>query len=201
MEEVDDDINITPQMVWVLSENMTIGMTYRVNALASEWVYKGVSNGNDSALKGWLWADYKGHLHALRPRKEVLEVTDAKENTMTIKKLYEITTDNQLKYGHKLAVDSSGNWVMEIKGSGVVDSFNKSAITEVVPYSVAIKFSGGLTDYHYLASKGDWAVDDIVIVTGSSNLATVIRLDVKSTKATKWLTGFKLQGTFIKSGE
>ena len=118
-------------------------------------------------------------------------------------KLYEMTIDGKQKFGNKLAVNSSGDWVMEIKGEGTVMSVPKSAITEVVPYTVSVKFCGFETQqYSYFATKGDWEVGDFVIVdSDTSSLAAVTAVNSKSPAATKWLTGLKLQGTYIKSGE
>lgn len=193
---------------WISTEDMVVGNTYRVSSSSTDWVFVGMAG-----LFGAIRADYSGKEHILRPRSSVIEVIKVKEDTMTTKKLYEITTTGSVMYGHKLAVDSSGKWVMEVKGSGQVTSFDKKYVNEVVPYSVSIQYNDGVTShygayskagvktYDYLAVQNDWEVGDIVIVTGSSNIATVTSIDVKSTKATVWLTGFKVQGSFIKSGE
>jgi len=199
-----------PLFRWISTEDMVIGNTYRVSSTSTDWVFRGMSG---LAFENAIRADYSGKEHILRPRSSVIEVIKVKEDTMTTKKLYEITTTGSVMYGHKLAVDSSGKWVMEVKGSGQVTSFDKKYVNEVVPYSVSIQYNDGVTShygayskagvktYDYLAVQNDWEVGDIVIVTGSSNIATVTSIDVKSTKATVWLSGFKVQGSFIKSGE
>lgn len=114
-------------------------------------------------------------------------------------KLYSIDTDGVISYGSKLATDSSGNWVMEIKGTNKVVSAHRDKVTEVLPYSVGVTFNTGAQQYAYLARVGDWAVGDIVVVTGSTNpFATITAIDTKSPAANKWLTGIKIQGEYIK---
>lgn len=176
-----------------------------------ETYYVGSSDGSPFVFRGHVIggfkAEYSSSTHTMRPRGYVYQDTTTeqqqpKENTMT--KLYEMTIDGKQKFGNKLAVNSSGDWVMEIKGEGTVMSVPKSAITEVVPYTVSVKFCGrGETQqYSYFSTKGDWEVGDFVIVdSATSSLATVTAVGSKSPAATKWLTGLKLQGTYIKSGE
>ena len=114
-------------------------------------------------------------------------------------KLYEINTDGAISYGSKLATDSSGNWVMELKGSNKVVSVHRDRVTEVLPYTVGVKFNNGTQVYSYLARTGDWTVGDIVVVEGSpSPFATITAIDSKSTAATKWLVGIKIKGEYIK---
>jgi hypothetical protein len=184
----------------IFSCDMKIGETYYVGSSGgSPFIYRGhVPHG--------FKAEYPSSAHIMRSRIYVYQDTteqQPKENTMT--KLYEMTIDGKQKFGNKLAVNSSGDWVMEIKGEGTVMSVPKSDITEVVPYTVSVKFCGrGETQqYSYFATKGDWEVGDFVIVDSSysSGLATVTSVNSRSTAATKWLTGLKLQGTYIKSGE
>ena len=180
-------------MHWVNTKDMIEGEVYRVGFQATDFEFLGF-RGRD------ILASYKGTNHTLRARTNIVKVTNTKEETM--KKLYEITTSLTTSYGHKLAVDSSGNWVMEIKGSGEVKSYPKELITEVVPYSVSVKFSDSPgAEYDYFAVKGDWTVGDVVLLSDRCSVAIIKGIDTKSAKATKWITGFKLQGEFIKSGE
>jgi hypothetical protein len=182
------------------TDNMRIGETYYVGSSdGSPFIYRG------HVVDGFK-AEYPSSEHIMRPRVYVYQDTSTeqqpKENTMT--KLYEMTIDGKQKFGNKLAVNSSGDWVMEIKGEGTVMSVPKSTITEVVPYTVSVKFCGrGEThQYSYFSTKGDWEVGDFVIVdSATSSLAAVTAVNSKSPAATKWLTGLKLQGTYIKSGE
>lgn len=192
---------------WIKTEDMVVGGTYRVGESTTDFRFLGNKYFTRPGLGTrpcGISASYNGIAHTLAPRKTIVEVTNTKEEIMN--KLYEISstklTGTDVIYGHKLAVDSSGNWVMEIKGTGEVRSFSKSQVTEVVPYSVSIKFGGTSSEYNYLAVKGDWVVGDLVILnSGGSTIATITGTDTKSNKATKWITGFKLYGVVVKSGE
>lgn len=114
-----------------------------------------------------------------------------KENTMAEKKLYQIRivngSNNEITvYGHKLAVDSTGKWVMELKGTGEVGSFDKTSIEEVMPFTVAIQFQTGKQVYHYLANKEQTELNAFYIFDGAVGraIAQVVELDTKSSAAT-----------------
>jgi hypothetical protein len=180
---------------------MKKGETYYVaSAGCSPFTFEGHDDNGD------FLAVYPSSRHVMRSRGYVYQDTteqQPKENTMT--KLYEMTIDGKQKFGNKLAVNSSGDWVMEIKGEGTVMSVPKANVAEVVPYTVSVKFCvlGEQKTYAYFSTKGDWEVGDFVIIdsAASNGLATVTAVNSKSPAATKWLTGLKLQGTYIKSGE
>jgi hypothetical protein len=182
---------------------------YVTNMVRGNVYYVGLKSGAPFTYKRMeglkIRALYYSGIQHLMPRDYVYQDTtqqQPKENTMT--KLYEMTIDGKQKFGNKLAVNSSGDWVMEIKGEGTVMSVPKANVTEVVPYTVGIRFCGrGEThQYSYFSTEGDWEVGDFVIVdSATSSLATVTEVNSKSPAATKWLAGLKLQGTYIKSGE
>tara|TARA_R110000868_G_scaffold96392_2_gene265162 strand:+ start:657 stop:1355 length:699 start_codon:yes stop_codon:yes gene_type:complete len=128
------------------------------------------------------------------------------DKTMTNEKtLYEIQTamtsvdgtltNHKTLYGNKLAVNSAGLWVMEVKGTGEIITAKASDVSEVVPYSVGITFIKSGTVYHYFANVGDFAKGDVVVLNDS--FATVVKLDCKSKQASKWLNCFKLQGVAV----
>jgi hypothetical protein len=128
------------------------------------------------------------------------------DKTMTNEKtLYEILTaktgadgvltDHRTLYGSKLAVNSAGLWVMEVKGTGEIITAKAYNVSEVVPYSVGVTFTGEGTLYHYLANVGDFAVGDAIVLNHS--IATVMKVNCKSKNATKWLNCFKLQGVAV----
>jgi hypothetical protein len=109
-----------------------------------------------------------------------------KENTMTEKKLYQINSlVSTVKYGHKLAVNSAGKWVMEIKGTGEVITCDKDDVEEVMPYTVSIQFGTGKQIYSYLAEKGSVELNAFYIVDAALGraIAQVIKLDTKSPAA------------------
>jgi len=187
--------------VSISTYDMELGETYQVGSKTSPFIFRGFVKGE--RYGDGFKAEYPSATHTISPRPTVFKPIQPKENTMT--KLYEITTDGKTVFGTKLAVNSSGDWVMEIKGEGTVMSVPKADVQEVFPYTVEIKFNDNRTPgsqgYNYFATAGDWAVGDLVVPKDSSSIATVTKLDCKSTAATKWLSGMKLQGTYIKSGE
>jgi hypothetical protein len=182
------------ELVIIRQEDMVVGNTYHIGQESSPFIFTGFSEGGACTVQ----YPSSRSTHDLRSRLYFYEQSNqSKENTMA--KLYEINTDGAISYGSKLATDSSGNWVMELKGSNKVVSVHRDRVTEVLPYTVGVKFNTGAKVYSYLARTDDWAVGDIVVVEDSSNpFATITAIDSKSTAATKWLVGIKIKGEFIK---
>lgn len=118
------------------------------------------------------------------------EYTQAKamENMM---KLYQFQIDNADHYGHYLATDSNGNWVMEVKGSGAIVAIPKKDVQEVLPFTIGVKFGDSGKTYHYLAEAGKvdlgfYIVNSNYEQNGSGYVITqVVALDTKSASATK----------------
>lgn len=111
--------------------------------------------------------------------------------TMAEKKLYQIrvindTNNETTVYGHKLATDSTGKWVMELKGTGEVRPFDKTLIEEVMPFTVAIQFQTNKQVYHYLANKDQVELNAFYIFDSAigRSIAQVVALDTKSAAAT-----------------
>lgn len=110
---------------------------------------------------------------------------------MTLKKLYQIThtipdsVAKSVSYGHKLAVDSAGRWVMELKGTGEVRSFDKSVIEEVMPYTISVQFESNKPTYSYLADKDKVELGAFYIFDAPLGraIAQVVKLDTKSPAA------------------
>ncbi len=122
--------------------------------------------------------------------KSTKQPTENKGKTMADKVLYEIKDELRgTVFGHKLAVNSKGEWVMEIKGTGAVVAVDKETVSKVVPYTIAVKYTEGGTAYHYIANADDgWKVDDFAIClpygAGGYQLARIVAVDTKSDKAT-----------------
>ena len=112
-----------------------------------------------------------------------------KEKKMT-DKLYEISRGTETLYGHKLATNSQGQWVMEIKGTGDVIAVDKATVQEVLPYTIAVQFETGKQTYSYLAEAGKYQIGDFYIVDVPSGRAIVqvTGTDTKSAAATKQFT-------------
>jgi hypothetical protein len=117
------------------------------------------------------------------------ETTNAKENDMA--KLFQ-TKEETPRFGTMLATNSAGKYVLEMKGSGDVLTFEKSEVEEVKPYTVGVQFELNGIEYHYLSRKGDVEKGDVLFISGSSSFAFVTSVDTKSDKATKELTGRKV---------
>lgn len=118
------------------------------------------------------------------------------EEMTTEKKLYEIKEtsalfDNKTRtigYGHKLAVNSKGEWVMEIKGSGEIMAVSKDQVEEVLPYTIDVQFSNSSNTYAYLAEAGEFQTGFYIVEGQYGNgwqIAQVVKVDTKSRKATK----------------
>ena len=102
-------------------------------------------------------------------------------------KLYEIIQGDQTLYGTKLAVNSAGKWVMEIKGTGEVISVDKVLVEEVMPYTIGVQFDTSKMTYHYLANKGKHEAGEFYILDAPLGRAIVkvVAVDTKSQSATK----------------
>lgn len=123
------------------------------------------------------------------PCKEIsLDTETKKENTMN--KLYEINMIGQVLYGTKLAVNSKGQWVMEVKGTGEILAVNPSAVEEVLPHTIGVRFDAKGIVYHYLAEASKYKVGDLFVMDAPDGRAIVqvVEVDSKSTHATKQFT-------------
>ena len=107
-------------------------------------------------------------------------------------KLYQ-TKEETPRFGTYLAINSAGLIVLEMKGTGAVEAFDKKEVEEVKPYTVRVRFTGSNQQgYEFFASKGDVEKGDLLYLKGYNDLAQVIAVDTKSSKATKNLVGRKL---------
>lgn len=97
------------------------------------------------------------------------------------------TSDVDL-YGHYLATNSQGEWVMEVKGSGQIIAVAKDKVEEVLPYTISVKFNDSGTTYSYLSEKDKFSVGFYLVKAMSFDgwqIAQVTAVDTKSNKATK----------------
>lgn len=96
-------------------------------------------------------------------------------------------------YGTKLATNSSGQFVLEMKGSGEVKAYPKEYLEEVLPFTVAVQFLDGTNNqkYHYLYDGPvKLRVGDLLFIESTTGFAKVTDVDTKSKKAMTVLTGF-----------
>jgi hypothetical protein len=117
------------------------------------------------------------------PCPEIALETEGK----TVNKLYEITTAAGKLYGHKLAVNSQGHWVMEVKGTGTVLAVDKSNVEEVMPHTISVQFDSSKQAYAYLAEAGKYKVGEFYILDApyGRSIVQVIAVDTKNVQATK----------------
>lgn len=108
------------------------------------------------------------------------------------KTLYEMTLTHDLTnvdfvvYGHYLATNSSGQWVMEEKGTGKIHTVDKSDVVEVLPYTISIRFlndNGMGKNYNYFADKDKYTAGQMFLMDNS--FVIVVDVDTKSKLATK----------------
>ena len=117
--------------------------------------------------------------------------TEGNKDMADNKTLYEITLTGasglgQVHYGHYLATNSSGQWVMEEKGTGKIHTVDKADVVEVLPYTIAIRFlnDGGMgKNYNYFADKDKYTAGQMFLMDNS--FVVVVDVDTKSKLATK----------------
>ena len=133
------------------------------------------------------------------PRQKKKAKKETKTMPTSKKTLYETTVDGKTVYGTYLATNSEGHYVLEIKGSGELQSFERDVLEEVLPYSVGVTFNDGGTVYHFQTEKGKLKVGDFVVRTdyGDFTVCRVVEINSKSKQATKRLVGYKLQGEVL----
>lgn len=156
------------------------GKPFYVKALATDAMAYGIEY-----KSGFYSTLYEKTLVQKRWR-EVTEFETEFEGEENMSTLYQI---DESRYGTKLATNSKGMWVMEVKGTGDVITVDPKTVEEVIPYSVRIQFFGnGFNSYDYWCEKDKLNIGDLVLVTNSPHgpqFASVVGVDVKSKKANK----------------
>ena len=108
-------------------------------------------------------------------------------NTKTMKEqLYTWTDQSNAVYGTKLAMNSAGEYVLEIKGTGQIVTMDPQLLTEVIPYTFMAK--SGSTEKHFIGTEGNVSVNDTLIQTSSATLKiwVVKEIDTKNKTAVKF---------------
>jgi hypothetical protein len=107
----------------------------------------------------------------LYSENEVTETkVEKKENTMK-DKLFEVVIEGAAsRYGVGVAVNSKGQYVLEMKDSNTYEAFDVANIKKVMPFTYDVMFSGNSTVYSYLGTDGSVAVDDILLLEGDSSM-------------------------------
>jgi len=158
-----------------------VGDIVKLKGSSSELIVLGVKE--DLVTAKYLNSDYK-----LFNRPETHFTLVKKETKMTdTAKLYQFpSAAGEDLYGHYLATNSQGSWIMEVKGSGAILAVDKTKVAEVLPYSIGVQFSAGGTVYNYLAEKDKFTLGFYMHEISSGwQIVQVVKLDTKSSKATK----------------
>jgi hypothetical protein len=98
-------------------------------------------------------------------------------------------------FGIGLAVNSKGEYVLEMKGTGDLVAYNKTEVELVMPFTYSVQFNGVGTEYSYLGKEGTVKVDDLLLKNDGSKgivIAKVTAVNTKSEKATKYFEGVKI---------
>lgn len=86
------------------------------------------------------------------------------------------------EFGTLLTTNSLGQFVVEIKGTGAVKVYDEAALTEIMPYTIEVRFDRGPTE-HFEVKTGQWQVDDVIL--DGFNIGRVTAVDTKSRGAPK----------------
>lgn len=111
------------------------------------------------------------------------------ENTMTKETLYEVTEGENTRFATKLAVKSTGEWVMEEKGTGDTIVVDKANCEEVMEHTISIRFSNNSKEYAYKAKKGEFSAGEFHLFhsdyTDGFCIVKIQAVDTRSRQATK----------------
>ena len=104
--------------------------------------------------------------------------------------LFQFTKDDKVHFGHHIATNNQGKYVMELKGSGDVMLVDPLDLQEVTPYTIAVKFFGGTSVYQYTAKPNTFKKGDVYVLTNQNGTALVMidAVDTKSKATTKEFT-------------
>lgn len=129
-----------------------------------------------SRMEGY---DYKGQLRPVS--KYILIKKREEKETEEMTKLYQ--TKNGAKFGTLLARNSAGRMVLEMKGSGEVETFAAEEVEEVRPYTVQVTSCGddsigGKSRVHFEAVKDSVSVGDLIL-TPQGRILRICEIDTK----------------------
>lgn len=110
--------------------------------------------------------------------KEELEKLITEKELKKMDKLYQFTHEGKTLFGHKLAVNSEGLWVMDVKGGAPV-AIKAEEAEEVIPYSVSVKSLSSGETKHMMIDKGVVSKGG-VYVARTGGIYTVLDVDTKT---------------------
>ena len=114
----------------------------------------------------------------------------ATETKTAMATLYQTKT-GEVEFGTKLAVNSKGQLVLEMKGTGEIRAVDPKEVEIVRPYTVQLQNMASGQMAHRTAVKGTVAVGDL-LVDNSGQFCRVVDIDTKNPSPKGKLTGRKL---------
>ncbi len=90
--------------------------------------------------------------------------------------LYEFKVMGVTHYGTRLAVNSAGKWVMEVKGQDLPTVVDKNDCEKVVPYTIkVVSLTGSSNPCHAVVEKGKYRVGQLFLT--NNGIVKVVQLD------------------------
>jgi hypothetical protein len=114
--------------------------------------------------------------------------------------LYSFVDGDNTVYATKCGMNSSGELILEVKGTGQIVTKSKEDVEEVFPFTFGVKFNNTGKEYHFMLANnkrvkvGDVLLrDDYMSFDGHMlSIAIVTSVDTKNRQATKEFGGYKL---------
>lgn len=101
-----------------------------------------------------------------------------------------IDGEHKGKFVTKIGMNSAGDYVVEVRGTGEVFAVPTVALEKVMPYTVNVRYIGNNSKiYSFFANKDDVAVGDVIFGNNYDTPMIVKAIDTKSATATTWLAG------------
>lgn len=194
--EVGDIVKLktgsSPQRVLAIRQTPS-GWRLRAVYLSSEHY---LSHSGEPVSATWKRSDRFEH-HELQEQQK-------QENEMNT--LYQVIAKagEEIRFGTFLARNSSGQVVLEMKGTGKVEAFDPSGIEIVRPYTVRVRFTSDTNKtraYDYIAVKGSVEVGDLILQKDTGQIVRVTAIDTKASGSLKPLRGRKLVTEILEEAD
>lgn len=119
------------------------------------------------------------------------------EDGMSKSALYDVAVADDKYYATYIGKNRAGKLILERKDNGKIVEVDKDLVSEVMPYTVSIAFTGEYNrsksaEKHFEVEEGKLAVGD-VILTQNGSFGIVNKLDTKSRNAKELKGARKVQ--------
>jgi hypothetical protein len=158
---------------------------YKDPYLTNKCSYRGMS------INEQIWHRNYNCRSSLTNNKQNLNIENKEEENMT--KLYKATVAGTEQYVTLIGRDGA-DYVVKVSDTGKIVAVKE--IIEVMPDTVGIRFNSAIgggpssRTYHFIVDDlTKFAVGDVIIPSGSNDMATIVEVDNKSPRACKKLTG------------